>query len=71
MTCRCHLYIFLIILPTIITIAEITAITLYIKDLKSTRFNGVFFGLIGTAIGPTTWFQITLARWMIWVYRYV
>ncbi len=71
MSCRCHLWIFLVILPFVITLGEAIAVTFYLIDIGSDNFNSAYYALLAVALVPTTWFQITLVRWMVWVYKYI
>jgi len=70
-SCRCHLHIFLFILPLIMTVVEVLGIYLYIKNWKSDNLNKIFFCLFAISLFPATWFQFTLGKWCVFVRRYV
>ena len=62
---------FLVLLPTVVTLVEIVGLVLYIRDFKSQHYSKTFFGMFVLSLVPTTWLQITLGKWMLWVRKYV
>lgn len=68
-TCRCHLYLFLIIFPLIMAAAELAGILLFINFWN--EISIVIQILASISLIPANWFLFTLARWCIFVRRYV
>lgn len=69
-TCRCHLYMFLIVFPLTMASAEISGIYLYIKYW--TQGISILFKVLACiSLLPANWFLFTLAKWCIFVRKYV
>ena len=68
-TCRCHLYLFLMFFPLIMAAVEFAGILLFIKYWNAISLVIQILAFI--SLLPANWFLFTLARWCIFVRRYV
>jgi len=69
--CRCSLYIFLFLLPIIMTSVEIAGVCQYVIAIQPGDVNVGFYYIMGLSLIPATWFQVTILKWCIFVKKYV
>ena len=69
--CRCSLYVFLFLLPLIMTSVEIASLSQYISVMDPDYINIGYYYIMGASLIPATWFQITIFKWCIFVKKYV
>ena len=70
-SCRCSLYTFLFVLPTVVSIAELIGICQYKNFWRKKAFYNGYYGLFGCAMLVATWFQISIVKWCLFVRKAV
>lgn len=70
-SCRCSLYTFLFVLPTLISIAELIGVCQYKNFWRKKAFYNGYYGLFACAMLIATWFQITIVKWCLFVRKAV
>lgn len=69
--CRCSLYIFLFLLPLIMTSVEIAGLVQYTSAILPSDLNIGYYYIMGLSLIPATWFQITIFKWCLFVKKYI
>jgi uncharacterized membrane protein len=69
-TCRCYMYVFLFVMPLVITTCEVVGLCQYYRLFSTDAIYTGFYYLMGLSLIPTTWFQFTIVKWLFFVKRY-